>query len=399
MNRLWAKRALLACGMVVVTLLLVDAVWRAVANSPVYQVAMPAMPLLSRYHASVTAEQVLVGDLGAATPNVDDDEPRRVRTSIDSSGFRNEEDAGQRVVDVVVVGDSFGFGLGTTQDRLLASRLRDRFGWSTYNLSMPWTGPWAQFANLSLESNRLKLREGGVIIWLLFTGNDLDDRYGPLNLDQIPRNGLAGQWWMSAKRIRNRSPVYRLLGRARHALLGPPPSSQVVVVIPTSFVDGRTLLFLKPWIAAGDRTYQETVAHPNYPALRDTVTAMKHLAERLKVSLKVVLVPTKEEVYRWVLDRDEPWTTSPGPSGFGEALGRITTEAGLEFVDLKPAFVAASKTHFERSNRLLWWYDDSHWNDDGQELAASIIQRELLDRGVDRASATLRNTAARRDRP
>jgi len=380
MNRPRATKVLLAGGVAVLTLIAVDVLLRALTNSPIYQVALPAMPLLSRYHAGVTAEGVAVGDLGAATTDAGDDEPRLVKTSIDSFGFRNEEAAGQRVVDVIVVGDSFGFGLGTTQDKVLASQLRDRFGWSTYNLSMPWTGPWAQFANLSMESSRLRLREGGSIVWVLFTGNDLDDRYDTLDVDQIPRNGLAGRLWISAKRIRNRSPLYRLGGRVRDKLLGPPPRSQVIVVMPASFVEGKTLLFLKPWVTAGERRVQDVTAHPNYSALQNTVKAMKQLAERLKVSLKVVLVPTKEEVYRWVLDRREPWTTAPAPSGFGVALGEITAEAGLEFVDLKPSFVTASRELFERSGKLLWWYDDSHWNEEGQALAAAIIQRELLAR-------------------
>jgi hypothetical protein len=365
------------------TLAVADVILRRLSNSPVYQMALPAMPLLSRYHANVTADEIVVGDLGAATADSGDDEARRVRTSIDSAGFRNDEDEGRRVVDVVVVGDSFGFGLGTTQEQVLSSQLRDRFALSTYNLSMPWTGPWAQFVNLSMESKRLTLREGGSIVWVLFTGNDLDDRYGELDVDSIPRNGLAGQWWISAKRVRNRSPLYRMLGRARRNLFGAPASAQVIVVIPTSFVDGRTLLFLKPWVAAGQRSYEQTIAHPNYPALQQTVTAMKELAGRLKVSLNVVLAPTKEEVYRWVLDKGDPWTSSPEPSGFGTALGEISAGAGVAFLDLKPAFITSSKELFERSGKLLWWYDDSHWNDEGQALAASLIHRELLARQGD----------------
>ena len=378
MIRPWVKRWLLAGGASFFALLVLDVLLRFLTNSPIYQMALPEMPLLSRYNPGVTAEDLAVGDLGAATADPQDDEPRRVKTIIDSAGFRNAEHESQRPLDVVVVGDSFGFGLGTTQDQVLASQLRDRYALSAYNLSMPWTGPWAQFVNLSTESKRLQIREGSSIVWVLFTGNDLDDRYGELDVDRIPRNGVASQWWISAKRVRNRSPIYRMLGNVRRSLLGAPASAQVVVVMPASFVDGKTMLFLKPWVAAGQRNYEQTIAHPNYVPLENTVTAMKELAGRLRVSLKIVLAPTKEEVYRWVLDKGAPWTSSPEPSGFGTALAEISGRAGVAFLDLKPAFISASKALFERSGKLLWWYDDSHWNDEGQALAAALIHRHLL---------------------
>jgi hypothetical protein len=203
------RKALAAGGIAVLTLVVLDVVLRFAGNSPIYQLAVPEMPLLSRYNANASAEESVIGDLGIATPDRADDEPRQVATRIDGFGFRNDAGADRRPVDVVLLGDSFGFGVNTTQAEILASRLRDRFGLSTYNLSMPWTGPWAQYVNLTTESRHLTLREGGTIVWLLFTGNDLDDRYGELDIDRIPRNGAAGSLLISLKRIRNRSPSSR----------------------------------------------------------------------------------------------------------------------------------------------------------------------------------------------
>jgi hypothetical protein len=372
------RQAAIAGGVSVLTLVVLDGLLRLALNSPIYQLALPAMPLLSRYHASAHAEEAIIGDLGIATPDAGDDEPRRITTNIDAFGFRNDEGADRGVVDVVLLGDSFGFGVNTSQEKILASRLRDRFGLATYNLSMPWTGPWAQFVNLTTESDRLTLREGGAVIWMLFSGNDLDDRYGELDIDRIPRNGPAGRLWISLKRIRNRSPLYQMLRRAKNNLTGAAPEGPVTVVEPATFVDGKPLLFLKPYVEASRRTHEDVLAHPNYAALQRTLAATRQLASRLKVSLKVVLAPTKEEVYRWVLDKGEPWSTPSDPSGFATALGKICAGEGVEFLDLKPSFVAASKELFDRSGGLLWWYDDTHWNEHGHELAASVIHRELL---------------------
>jgi hypothetical protein len=138
------------------------------------------------------------------------------------------------------------------------------------------------------------------------------------------------------------------------------------------------MLFLKPYVEASQRSHAEVVAHPNHAALQQTVAATRALAGRLKMSLKVVLAPTKEEIYRWVLEKREPWSTPAESSGLATALGKICADAGLEFLDLKPSFVAESKALFARSGGLLWWYDDTHWNGAGHDLAASVIQRELL---------------------
>jgi hypothetical protein len=370
----------LACVVTAITLAVADGLLRLATNGPVYQIALPATPMLSRYNANATAEELTAGDLGVATKDTSDDEPRRVKTTIDSFGFRNDEAAGQGVVDLVLLGDSFGFGGGTTQDKTMASRLRDRSGLSTYNLSMPWTGPWAQYVNLSLESRRLKLREGATVVWLLFTGNDLDDTYGDLDVDRLPRNGPAGQLWMTLKRIRNRSPLYRLLGRARADLTGVRPAGPATVVVPGTFLNAKKLLFLKPYVEASQLTYPDVVGHENYAALRNTIAATAQLAGRLKVSLKVVLAPTKEEVYGWLLAKGDPWSTSPEPSGFGVALRELCANAGIPFLDLKPGFIAESKALFDRSGQILWWYDDTHWNEHGHDLAASIVHRELLAR-------------------
>src|SRR5262245_26703901 len=355
-------------------LVVLDVLARLLCNSPLYLMAVPAIPALFRYSPNVHVEETIAGDLGDGR-DVEELEPRLVKTTIDEFGFRNDEGASGRLVDLIVLGDSFGFGFGTTQEKILASRIRDRFGLSTYNLSMPWTGPWAQFVNLSVESGRLKLRDGATVVWLLFSGNDLDDTYGELNVGQIPRNGLVGRLWISLKRIRNRSPIYRRLLRVGANLAGPPPVS---VVTSSRFVNGRAFLTLDPYTEASRRSYEDVVAHPNFEPLRRTVAATEQLTSRLKISLKIVLAPTKEEVYAWVLHNDRPWSTSPERSGLSKALGEICKNIGIEFLDLKPFFVTSSKELFEQSGRLLWWYDDSHWNEEGQELAASIIYRELL---------------------
>ena len=370
------KLVALSCIAGLLTLALCDLALRLAVNERVYMTAVPATPTLFRYNAGGSSDRTMVGDLASATADVRDDEPRRVVTIIDAHGFQNSPAAAAAPVDLVLLGDSYAFGGETNHAQTIAPQLHARTGLAVYNLAMPWTGPWAQYLNLAVEAERLPLRKGGTVIWLLFSGNDLDDVYGDVDLQRLPRNGTAGQLLVSLKRIRNRSPIYRRLLRLTERAAGAAPENPI---LPATFVNGRTMLFLKPYAEARRRTYQDVIAHPNYPALRPTLDAAAATAARLGLSLRIAVAPAKEEVYAWVIDGTEPWSTSVLPSGFARAVGELCAELKIDFLDLKPVFVETSKMLFERSGETLWWYGDSHWNAHGHDLAAAAIQRQWLD--------------------
>jgi SGNH hydrolase-like domain, acetyltransferase AlgX len=370
-------RLALAVAAAVFGVAVTDIALRVMLNGPVYQMAWPEIPELSRFAPNSTADDRQIGDLGAMTADRVDDDPRQVKTSIDAFGFRNDPGSDQRALDLIVLGDSFGFGVGTTQDKTFASLLRDRYGRAMYNLSLPYTGPWAEYVNLTLEGRRLKIHEGAVLLWAIFSGNDLDDRYGELDVDAIPRSGAVARVWTAVTRVKNRSPLYQMLRSARYAAVGAsPPGADIEV--PRPFLNGKTLLFVQPYIEARSRTYADVVGHRNFGALRQTVAAGRRLADKMGVTLKMVFIPTKEEVYGWALDRGQPWSTPESPTPFGRAVSEIAAGSGIEFLDLTPTMVAASRTEYERSGKLLWWYDDTHWNEEGHALAAFVINRDLL---------------------
>jgi hypothetical protein len=42
-------------------------------------------------------------------------------------------------------------------------------------------------------------------------------------------------------------------------------------------------------------------------------------------------------------------------------------------LDLMPVLVGEARRAFEGSGATLWWYDDTHWNERGHEVAAAAI--------------------------
>lgn len=330
----------------------------------------PPLPLLQRYAAGVDFEGLTYGDLAAVSGRVDWREWHRIRFVTDEHGFRNEPTpagSAARQLDLIVLGDSFGVAAATTQGETLSGVLARDYGLSVYNLSVSRESPQQEYANLVLEGERLKTREGACVLWLVFAGNDLDDPYyTELENPSPARPGALASLAVRLGDFRARSPVRRLVTRGDAGL-----------VVERTFVDGRRVLFHKTYAERRGRTAEEVARHPNFAHLRTTLGAMERLAGERRLKVLVALVPSKEEVYSWVLDGGAAWSSGAGASGFAEVLRGLCARHGFRFLDLKPALAEESRREYERSGALLWWGDDTHWNGEGQRVAARAVYQEM----------------------
>src|SRR5205085_5589113 len=142
---------------------------------------LPALPEVYRFAPNVNFRARTYGDLAAVAGRRDWREYREISFITDAYGFRNDttsQDAA-RPFDLVVLGDSFGVGDGTSQEQTWASVLAREHNLAAYNLSMDGASPWQEYVNFLLEGERLRLRPGTLVAWVFFTGNDLDDLYLP----------------------------------------------------------------------------------------------------------------------------------------------------------------------------------------------------------------------------
>jgi lysophospholipase L1-like esterase len=105
---------------------------------------------------------------------------------------------------------------------------------------------------------------------------------------------------------------------------------------------------------------------------------MKRLAAGRGIALAVILLPTKGEVYRWLLDEREPVREDSDPSGFAEAILEACDRLGLRCFDSKPYLVERARLLLQESGSLLWWRDDTHLNDHGHEAVAAFIAEQVL---------------------
>ncbi|MEW6077980.1 MAG: GDSL-type esterase/lipase family protein [Thermodesulfobacteriota bacterium] len=335
----------------------------------------PKLPLISRYKKDVRYEGETYGDLAAMLGDASFRIKRRVVFETDSFGFSNSREVrDEDVYDVIVLGDSFGVGLETTQSRTWVAQLRERYDARPYNLSIPGS-PWQSYVNFALEADRLRVDAGALVLVTLFSGNDLDDDYyegGKTDLAELPWNDGWGALGVRAGSFVRRSPIVMLAEKLR---LGNRSAPQVLA---RQLPDGRSVLFYEPYVISRDRTRSMAFGHANYPALVNTIRGIQKAAAAHGLQTVVVLFPAKEEVYDWVVDGRRPWDQAKRQGGLGEALAESCRENGLRFVDLAPFLTEAAEKEWNDSGDLIYWPDDTHWNEKGHAVVADIIHEVVF---------------------
>ncbi len=136
----------------------------------------PPEPTLYRYYPNVSFEGPIEGSLAAISGKTHARELRTIRFRTDSLGFRNEPDAHRNVIDTIVLGDSFGVGDGTTQDKTWSRLIQEECRRRVYNLSIQ-SGPRNELVTLKVVRPGLCMTPDAVVLWAIFSGNDLTDYY------------------------------------------------------------------------------------------------------------------------------------------------------------------------------------------------------------------------------
>lgn len=332
---------------------------------------LPRMPLVERFAPNAALSMHLVGDIGAMTGHPHLYEGRRLVFRSDAFGFRNDRVPDE--IDLLVLADSFGVGV-VSQDETVASLLAAQTRRHVYDLSQPRTGPWAQYVNLLVEAPRLRFARRATVLWLLYTGNDLVDEYADVwTADALPwRTGIA-QWRVVFDNFRDRSAVRAVITRAGHFGL----ESTTVPAPGRILPNGVPLLVLPAAEHEARRPRADVTADPNWPKLRRALAEGAAFLAQRGVAVRVIVLPTKGEVYRWLLDEREPTPDDLQSSGFAAAVLGACTELGVRCVDAKATLVREARTRFARAGELLFFRDDTHPNRAGNAVIADVAVAAL----------------------
>jgi hypothetical protein len=379
----WTKKLALSLVSMCVMATLIDLIARpilAVIREDRPSIISPlrdrTVPEVYRFRPSSTYSGPLYGDLSAMSGRKEWRETRNITFETDAYGFRNFGSAADdpRPLDLIMLGDSFGVGTGVTQEKTWSSLLQQKYHLSVYNLSVDGHSPWQEYMTLRMEIDRLHVRRGSLLLWCLFEGNDLDETYLPVyEMGEPTSPNILERVLSPVREFRYRSPL-------RHFVTG--QASPREKVVPRE-IGGTNVLFYRDYIGATARTTEEIKTHTNFKQLEDTISAMSKLTAQKGLRVVTICVPDKSRIYKWMVDGSPPWSEALDPSPFAEVLGEIAHREGFIFLDLtQPVYAAAHDEYVRRPGTLLWWNDDTHWNDLGHQVAAETVYRTLIQNGL-----------------
>jgi hypothetical protein len=334
---------------------------------------LPHLPWLSRFDPNLDIRGEGYGDLAGRTHDKELREPRYTVFQTDRAGFRNTHDS--EGIDLLVLGDSFGAGLDTTQDRIFASLLETKYGRRVYNLSLPG-GPYSEYLDFLIESPRMTFRPNAQLIWVFFTGNDLYAwNWGIYDPAALPWQKGTQVWLATYKNFRNHSPLRHLIIAAYRRLFG---DSRGQIVIRRELPNGLPILFHS--LYQKDVNLSKTLVErdPVIPKLERTMAEMRNRAAEHGLTLTVILIPAKEELYRWILEQRERRPDDANPSGFALAVLDACQRLQIRCLDLKPYLTEEAYRLFDSSGKLVYWRDDTHINDNGHEAVTAFIAQMIL---------------------
>lgn len=300
---------------------------------------------------------------------------RRERFNTDSFGYRNEANySGEKLI---LVGDSFLVGAET----YLVSLLRQHHQVAAYNVSFSSIGPLI-YTEKVLWS-RQHLGKDACIVLFFFEGNDFQriDATELATRRRIPGGvqEMVRRYVRAVKGASEWSKVfYGLTTRAQEtwrqrnwerdsAKMGPPGVMQATEKTFIKNVGGKPVVFLRPYV---NITRQRSVDDAGF--LRAQVREGKPDV--------MVFIPEKYRVYGPLTDESPE---SDLPTAQLDYLRSIGTELNVPVIDLTDMLVERSGQLAQRGE-FTWWLDDTHWNGNGEAVAAEVLAKELRHVGGDR---------------
>lgn len=308
------------------------------------------------------------GDLSKRTTETFDFPRHRFTFQTDSRGFVNPAGHRDRPNKFIVISDSFGNMMPEDFKQSFCGAFETSTGSPVYNLSCSGLNIYQEMLMAKAELPLLQLTDKPLVIWLLYAGNDLEGHFDD-NLD-LQERPLATRLAVHLRNHQKRCPLTTAFMRFHTS-----GQLKTLNVVSSAPLFDDTLLFHNR-VTRNDRiTVPSIKASREYHISRRAIADMKRFLDARGVALRCVIIPTKNEIYQWCLDGAGPWTSPADASSFSRSFEPVFTNNGIPAYDLKNDFLSASRRLYERDRSLLYWADDTHWNETGQMLAAERVGR------------------------
>jgi hypothetical protein len=298
--------------------------------------------------------------------------PIHFRNSFTGEGFR--VNGATAPFGVVVIGDSYVQN-AASDDGTFSELIRGETGLPALNLGRAWYGPYQYlevFKRYGLK-NPAKF-----VVLCFFDGNDIAD------IAEYNRWRAGGDYYGFSSSRKGLLARYGAAMRDSGAVLA--AASGLARRDASDPRDDLAYLELKgkevPVVLHyfnKRATPEELLRTREWRDLRGVLAEFKGLCLRAGKTPIVVFVPTKAETYAGLVSprsgravASRLWDENRFGTNSEQALGKMTGELRLRFVDLLPEFRERA-----RDGELLYHPFDTHWNTDGRRAAATLVAREI----------------------
>lgn len=280
---------------------------------------------------------------------------------------------------IALVGDSFMMqGRGTSN--FLGGRLARLLGEPVYTLAHAGRGPAYPFSTALLHPY-LREKAPQVLVWgvperdatgYIFTSTEYQTLRQLKALESPATDHGARIVWRQLlpaeldKSLPNTSFIAQLMRKGWSKIRPALGTSRATdVYVSSNTFDGFHMLFYRVNI-------QSLFWSPEIRNVAAAQRAANSIQEKVLaprgIKWVIVLIPEKEQVYREYVPMDAYPGNQPWPPSVFDALEPALAAEGIAVVNLLPIFRAAAAR-----GELIYWPDDTHWNEAGVQLAAETI--------------------------
>lgn len=297
------------------------------------------------FYPNTTLKKIEQGDLGAYSTYA---VKRNITTHIDRYGFRKQNE--NKYNDIVIIGDSYIWGSNLSQEEMLSEVLETKTGKTVYPLA-PST------VNFYLTEKRFAEHPPKIII-VASVERFLDNL--PAIDEELTKKSV---WfdesiWQKSLLLKNSLVITdRILDSRMYNCFKSKINNSMSKKV---YIAKGNILFIK-----GEAANNEV---PEDKILRyvSVISGYNNYFRKHNIKFIFLPIPNKENIYYNLFSsRTKPNT-----------LRRLIKELerrGVSVLDTQSAFENA----YDKEHRVLYHTDDTHWNYQGVELTANLIESTL----------------------
>lgn len=312
-----------------------------------------------------SAEMVSAGQISSYLPDSGFYEPRKIRVTTDSLGFRNDLQAHERCVSLLLMGDSFAFGYGTDQNKIWSHLLNTQsmppISGHTYNIGVYGASPsnQAELMRYLFDEGKLKPCKKFKAVMIFFEGNDLTDPNVYRHKHELSNyvSTLIYFWHKYSMLSNMQAFVISVLSEKNKV----DPDYEIWESKKMGKIAVNSIYVYRAKIFPEDPNIIE-----DYIKKNEIMKSFERYSERIKKlggRAAVLFIPSKSTAYQGIYSQAPRVGTE-----FTDPISRLAKEADLDFIDATPRLKEAV-----RGGEHVFWRDDTHINEKGHQIIANIV--------------------------